>query len=79
MTFEPGQAVEILYTNWRGETAVRRIIPARLWFGETEWHPGSQWLLDAVDLDKLQGSADAEQATRSFAVNDISSWKPILA
>jgi predicted DNA-binding transcriptional regulator YafY len=57
------QAIKILYTNWRGETAERLILPVRLWFGTTEWHKHEQWLLRAVDIEK-----DAE---RDFALKDI--------
>jgi predicted DNA-binding transcriptional regulator YafY len=60
------KAVCIVYTNYRGETAQRRIVPQRVWFGATEWHPGEQWLLDAFDLEK--GSP------RSFALRDIKSY-----
>lgn len=55
--------VEIGYTNWRGEYAVRRIIPIRPWFGATEWHPEPQWLLTAIDVEK--------GAERDFAIADI--------
>ncbi len=61
-----GTAVTILYTNYRGETGVRHIVPSRIWFGSAEWHPEPQWILDAVDLDK--------EALRSFALKDIASW-----
>lgn len=60
------KTVKILYTNYRGETAVRTIIPQRIWFGEIEWHPGKQWFLDAFDIEK--------NAQRSFAVKDIRAW-----
>jgi predicted DNA-binding transcriptional regulator YafY len=62
------QAVTIRYTNHRGETANRRILPHRLKFEATEWHPEPQWFLVAFDLDK--------QATRDFALADIHSWTP---
>jgi hypothetical protein len=62
-TTRSARAVCILYRNYRGEVAIRRIVPTRVWFGPTEWHPEPQWLLDAIDLDK-----DAE---RSFAMRDI--------
>jgi len=58
--------VKILYTNYRGETAIRKIIPDKIWFGKTDWHPVNQWLLNAFDLDK--------NAERSFALKDIKSW-----
>ena len=63
---EKEKVVRILYTNYRGETTIRRIIPERIWFGETEWHQERQWLLDAFDIDKSQ--------RRSFAVKDIRAW-----
>jgi len=58
--------VKILYTNYRGETAVRSIIPHKVWFGGTDWHPGAQWILDAFDVEK--------GADRSFALKDVKSW-----
>ena len=58
--------VNILYTNYRGETAIRKIIPNKIWYGKTDWHPENQWLLDALDVDK--------NAERSFALKDIKSW-----
>ena len=58
--------VAILYTNWKGETAARRIIPIAVWFGHTEWHEQDQWLLKALDVDK-----DTE---RDFAMKDIKKW-----
>jgi hypothetical protein len=61
-----GKAVHVVYTNYRGETAVRKIVPERIWFGSTEWHPKDQWLLDALDVEK--------QAKRSFALKDIRAW-----
>ncbi len=63
---ESEKTVKILYTNYRNETKIRTIIPIRIWFGETDWHPEKQWLLDAYDFEK-----DAE---RSFAIIDIKSW-----
>lgn len=66
MSFEKEKEVKILYTNYRGETAVRTIVPIKIWFGETDWHPEKQWLLDAYDNEK--------QAERSFALKDIKTW-----
>jgi predicted DNA-binding transcriptional regulator YafY len=60
------RAVRILYTNYRGETSLRRILPERIHFAATEWHPEPQWLLDAHDVEK--------DATRSFAMKDIRAW-----
>ena len=66
-TSKQREQATILYKNWRGETAERHIIPLRVWFGGTEWHKESQWLLRAKDMDK-----DAE---RDFALKDILEWK----
>lgn len=60
-THEP--VLVITYTNWRGETATRRIRPIRFFFGETTWHTQPQWLLRALDVDR-----DLE---RDFAVSGI--------
>jgi hypothetical protein len=56
------------YTNWRGERAKRRIAPASIFWGATEWHPDEQWHLLALDLDR-----DVE---RVFAMKDIHGWEP---
>lgn len=60
------QPAVILYRNYRGETARRRIIPQLVWFGATDWHPKPQWVLEAFDVDK--------NATRSFALRDVVSF-----
>jgi predicted DNA-binding transcriptional regulator YafY len=60
------KAVKILYTNYRGETSRRVILPEKIWFGSTEWHPEAQWLLDAHDVEKY--------AIRNFAMKDIKEW-----
>ena len=62
------ELVTILYTNYRGETALRTIEPIKIWFGGTEWHPEPQWLLDAIDIEKNDN--------RSFAMKDIKTWLP---
>ncbi|HEX6499142.1 MAG TPA: hypothetical protein VF054_08940 [Micromonosporaceae bacterium] len=60
--------VVIDYTNYRGERGERLIRPDRIWFGKTDWHPESQWLLDAEDVDR--------GVKRTFALADVHSWKP---
>lgn len=62
-------AIEILYTNYRGETARRRIIPSGLRYGATEYHPEPQWLLDAFDVEKA--------AHRTFAMRDVREWDSV--
>ena len=67
MSHDPTTAVVTIdYTNHRGERRDRRIVPRRLWFGESPWHPGKQWLLDAWDVEA--------EAMRTFAVAAIHSW-----
>ena len=60
--------VEIDYTNHAGERALRSILPLRMTFKSTQWHPSAQWILEAFDIDKV--------AERSFAVKDIHTWTP---
>ncbi len=60
--------VEIVYTNWKGETSVRNIMPKVFHWGTTKYHPELQWLLTAFDEDK--------QEDRTFAMKDILNWKP---
>lgn len=63
---DPRKDVVIDYTNWRGERALRRITPMRVSFENNEWHPDTQWMLYAVDVDKGE--------ERAFAVVNIHSW-----
>ena len=61
--------VRIWYTNHRGEHAERVIYPREMWFGTTVWHPApDQWFVVAHDEEK--------NATRYFAMKDISGWMP---
>lgn len=60
---QPGAPIKLAYTNWKGETAQRTIIPRHIWWGSNEWHPEPQWLLTAFDVDK--------QAERYFALKDF--------
>ncbi|TIN05581.1 MAG: hypothetical protein E5Y14_32810 [Mesorhizobium sp.] len=55
--------LQFAYTNHRGESGRRRVVPIRVWFGSTNWHPTQQWFLRALDLDK-----DEE---RDFAFADV--------
>ena len=58
--------VTIVYTNYKGKTAVRKILPKEIFYGHTDWHPEDQWLLTAFDIQKA--------ADRSFAMKDIKAW-----
>ena len=65
---DPGRIVVIDYTNWRGKRGLRRIIPIRVSFENNEYHPDTQWLLEAVDLN------DADHKIKTFAMANIHSW-----
>lgn len=74
--FDPGfldpiDQIEIIYTNYKGETAKRTITPLNLWRGATEWHPEPQWLVTAYDHDK--------KALRDFALKDFGYSLPSAA
>lgn len=60
------QIVTVLYTNYKGKTAVRKIVPKEIIFGHNEWHTEDQWLMVAYDLQK--------EADRTFALKDIKAW-----
>lgn len=64
---ETKQEVLIFYTNYRGQTAERRIRPLRIWFGGNEWHPEPQWLLEAIDVEK--------GAERTFTLSSVHHWR----
>ncbi|MGM9881324.1 MAG: hypothetical protein ACI31S_00570 [Bacilli bacterium] len=46
--------VNILYTNWRGITRWRKIIPLNIEFKATNWHKEKQWILNAIDTEKMR-------------------------
>jgi len=58
--------VEILYTNYKGETRLRNIIPINIEFKSTTWHKEEQWILNAIDVEKNE--------ERGFAIKDIKLW-----
>lgn len=58
--------ITMVYTNYKGKTSVRTVIPEEIYFGHTDWHPEDQWLMKAYDMDK--------QDERIFAMKDIRSW-----
>jgi hypothetical protein len=57
------KAVKVKYKNYRGEVAIRSIVPMEVYWGQTEYHPHDQWLLKVWDIEK-----DAE---RIYAFKDI--------
>lgn len=76
---EPMQSdpVPVLYTNWRGATAVRHLVPASaipFWWGESDYHLGPdgkplpQWFFRAID------SSREEDGPRDYALSGIKAW-----
>lgn len=58
-----GSNQKVIYTNWKGETAIRTICIQYVWFGSTEYHPEDQWLARVYDIEK--------KAMRDFALADM--------
>jgi len=59
--FSPVLEIEFVYTNYEGETRLRKAIPLGLRFEQTEWH-GLQMIMVGWDTEK--------QAERSYALGD---------
>lgn len=63
------QVACLTYRNHRGELVERTVTPVRIWFGETEWHPSPQWLLEVFDHDR--------DAVRNYSMENIVSWRAL--
>ena len=63
---ENQKIIKILYTNWKGETRIRTILPLSIEFKSTTWHKEEQWILNAIDVEKNE--------ERGFALADIIKW-----
>ena len=61
--FIMGKHWRVLYTNHRGETAVRNIQVHRVIWTPTEWHEETQWVAFAWDTDR--------KVVRWFALKDM--------
>ena len=64
---DPRKCVWIDYTNHRGERAWRHIYPLGLSFENSQWHPETQWVLEAVDEER--------GVIRDFALASIHEWR----
>jgi predicted DNA-binding transcriptional regulator YafY len=62
--------VQFRYTNHRGETRLRRVVPRRIEFIATDWYPEPQWILFALDIDKA--------AERGFAMTRVHDWQQLV-
>ena len=67
MDLENKKTVQFKYCNYKGDLRIRKVIPAEIWFGTTEYHPGEQWFLKAFDVEK--------EDYRDFSMKDIVSWE----
>ena len=57
------QAIEVKYTNYRGETSIRKVVPTAVSYSEgNEWHPNPGWELVVYDVEKGE--------TRFFRLQD---------
>lgn len=63
---ESEKTINIVYTNYKNLTGIRRITPIKIWFGSTAWYPEEQWLLTGYDHDK--------GALRDYAFSHIKSF-----
>lgn len=57
--------ISFTYTNYKGETRLRTVVPVTIRFGLSEFHKGEQWFLTAFDVERECCP------TREFAINDI--------
>lgn len=55
------RTAQFTYTNWRGETEVRHVVPTEISHQATEYYPVPQWIMAGWDKDR--------QAQREFAMN----------
>lgn len=61
--YSPFDYLKVNYKNYKGETSIRTIIPAKVHYGHTDYHKEDQWLMDVWDVDK--------DAPRTYSMMDI--------
>ena len=72
MSYQPGQAVEIDYTNYEGRRSRRIVTPnGRMEFTENQWHTPPQWIFYAWD--------HAKGAERGFSYLGLHAVRPATA
>ena len=54
--------LQFWYRNYKGDVALRTVIPEKVWYGETIYHPGKQWFMTAFCHDR--------EERRDFALRD---------
>ena len=55
-----------VYTNYKGQTSIRTVIPLKFYYGCTDYHTEEQWLLEAHDHTKND--------IRIFAMKYVRCW-----
>ena len=77
-----GTPITMTYRNYRGEVDRRTVLPTRIWFGSTDWHPEPGWLMSAYDLAKAAhrdfALADCQFADLSPAPDDLDAQQVTL-
>lgn len=63
--------VQMIYTNLREETALRRVQPIQIWWGSTRWHPEPGWTLRAFDCDR---GVDRDFAMGQIDFMNVEEW-----
>lgn len=61
------EPVKMTYTNYRGVTSIREIIPIHLRWDSTKYHPEPQWIMAAHDVGR--------NYRRDFALSDCNFTK----
>lgn len=61
--YSPYETLKVKYKNWQGKVGIRTIVPARVYYGHTDYHKEDQWLMEVFDIDK--------DAPRTYALMDI--------
>lgn len=64
-----GNTWKVLYTNWRGEKAIRHITISDIMLGSTEYHKHEQVLMKVYDHDRNDD--------RIYAMCDVEKWEPV--
>lgn len=60
---DESKVLHLYYTNYKGETRLRKVTPLSIHFGVSPWHPKEQWLMEVIDAET--GEA------RTFALEGI--------
>lgn len=67
MSMGKSPSVRVLYINWRGEAAMRTIVPGDVYYDDEgdNWHPEPGWRMHAYDVEK-EAFRDFDLAKMNF-------------